>query len=197
MAKQSSSNKKQPQQRVNPLRWRTLPPFMKRRILSGYVVLIVLIFGVYVCATNYGYWFGNKSQDGFRIDREAPTVAMADYEEVLAPDGENILYVPVIDTLYLAPNQIEQTVELGNHPDSIYFLAYVISVPVLQNDTEILTQVYRSDLYGQGKGTEDVRFTSAFSIGTYPAQIEYRYYYHNGMLRYVASETRNITLIVE
>lgn len=197
MAKQSSSSRKQPQQRVNPLRWRTLPPFMKRRILSGYVVLVVLIFGVYVCATNYGYWFGNKTRDGFRIDREAPVVTQAGYEEVPAPDGDHTLYVPEVRTLTLTPNQLDQTLEIGNHPDSVYFLAYVISVPVLQGDTEVLKQVYRSDLYGQGKGTETVQFTSTFTPGTYPAQIEYRYYYHNGMLRYVASETRAITIIVE
>ena len=138
MAKQSSSSRKQPQQRVNPLRWRTLPPFMKRRILSGYVVLVVLIFGVYVCATNYGYWFGNKTRDGFRIDREAPVVTQAGYEEVPAPDGDHTLYVPEVRTLTLTPNQLDQTLEIGNHPDSVYFLAYVISVPVLQGDTEVL-----------------------------------------------------------
>lgn len=197
MAKQSRSSKNQPQQRMNPLRWRTLPPFMKRRILSGYVVLVVLLFGVHVCATNYGYWFGNKTRDGFRIDREAPVVSMTDYEQVPAPDGENILYVPVLDTLTLAANQLDQTVRLGNHPDSIYFLAYVITVPVLQNEEEIDKEVYRSALYGQGKGTEEVRFTSSFSPGTYPAQIEYRYYYHNGMLHYMDSQTREITIIAE
>ena len=70
-------------------------------------------------------------------------------------------------------------------------------VDFLLRKGEIDKEVYRSALYGQGKGTEEVRFTSSFSPGTYPAQIEYRYYYHNGMLHYMDSQTREITIIAE
>lgn len=177
----------------SPFRMKNMNPYMKRRIRVTYLVIAVLLIGIWYIAGHYGYWFGTKTEDGFKMVKEAPFVDSGWTEAVITDrfTGENTYYIPDIDRLDMVAGIQRQTVNIGNHPDCPYFLSFILTA----DGPEETYEIYRSALYGQGQGAAEVDLEMGFDQGEFPVHIEYRFYIHyGGMLHFVTSETRDITV---